>query len=309
MIPKEGSWGRSVVWILVLLLRASIPARGADSQVPVFHGESKLVVLQATVRNARGELVTNLGQDAFTVYENGKKQLLEIFRRDDVPVSLGLVIDNSGSMRGLRAHVEAAALSFVRASNPEDEVFVLNFADKTRIDVPLTRDLTALESGIARIDSIGGTAMHDALHVAAEYLHSHGQRDRKALLLITDGFDNASATTLGQVKSLAERSDVVIYAIGLLGDESESKAKRARSELDELTEISGGTAYFPPRPEALDGVALGIARQIRNQYMLAYSPLEKSLDGSYRKLRVVAKGPVPLSVKTRAGYRASPLRQ
>jgi VWFA-related protein len=276
--------------------------------VPVFHAESKLVVLQATVRNARGELVTNLGQEAFTVYENGKKQTLEVFRRDDVPVSLGIVIDNSGSMKRLRPSVEAAALAFVGASNPEDEVFVLNFADKTRIDVPLTRDIGVLKAGIARIDSIGGTAMHDAVQAATEYLHAQGQRDRKALLLITDGFDNASAATLGQIKTLVERSDVVVYAIGLLGDESESKAKRARSELDELTEISGGMAYYPPSPEALDGVALGIARQIRNQYMLAYAPHEKSLDGSYRKLRVVASGPEPLSVKTRAGYRATPLK-
>src|SRR5882672_11037289 len=133
---------------------------------PAFRAETRLVVVHATVRNARGELVTTLERGAFTVYEDGKRQPITLFRRDDVPVSLGLLIDNSGSMRTLRQKVEAAALAFARACNPRDEFFVVNFADTPRLDVPLTGDVHALEAGIARVDAIGGTAMYDALGLA-----------------------------------------------------------------------------------------------------------------------------------------------
>jgi len=135
---------------------ASTPSR------PVFRSEIGLVVLQATVKNSRGEVVKDLDRDAFTVYENGKRQTLSVFRRDDVPVSLGILIDNSGSMKKKRAQVETAALALVRASNSQDEVFVLNFGDKPRLDVPFTKDLAVLEAGIRRFDSVGGTAMRDA---------------------------------------------------------------------------------------------------------------------------------------------------
>jgi Ca-activated chloride channel family protein len=138
----------------------------AALQLPAFRAETRLVVVHATVRNDHGELVTNLTKDAFAVYENGKRQTIALFRSDDVPVSLGLLIDNSGSMRTKRSRVEAASLAFARASNPRDEIFVLNFADKPRIDVHFTSDVRQLEAGIARVDSIGGTAMRDAVAVA-----------------------------------------------------------------------------------------------------------------------------------------------
>jgi Ca-activated chloride channel family protein len=281
-----------------------IQTQAAGSSVPVFRTGAKIVLLQATVRNARGELVTGLGPDAFTVYENGKKQTIDVFRHEDVPVSLGILIDNSGSMRKLRASVEAAALDCVRASNPKDEVFVLNFADKTHIDVPFTSDLQVLEAGIAGVDSIGGTAMYDALQAAADYLRDHARQERRALLVVTDGIDNASVATLRQIRTLAEQSEIVIYAIGLLGDENESRAGRARHELEELTATTGGAAYYPSGAEALEEVALSIARQIRSQYVLGFTPAEGSLDGSFRKLRVVARGQGRLAVRTRAGYRA-----
>jgi Ca-activated chloride channel family protein len=261
------------------------------------------VILQATVRNQRGEVVTNLGREAFTVYENGKKQVIEAFARDDVPVSIGLLIDNSGSMGRLRAAVEAAALGCVKASNPEDEVFVLNFADKVHIDVPFTRDAKVLEDGIGRVDSIGGTAMRDAVHVALGYLHDHARRQRRALLVITDGVDNASVITNSQVRRHAEANNVVIYAVGLLSEESDDRAKRARRDLDELSDATGGTAYYPTRLRELRDVALTIARQIRSQYTLAFTPSDRSLDGSYRKLRVTAQGAEHLIVRTRPGYR------
>ena len=190
----------------VLAAAALLLTLGLPAQQPPFRAETRLVVVHATVRNARGELVTSLERSAFTVYENGKRQPITLFRRDDIPVSLGLLIDNSGSMRTLRSKVEAAALALARASNPQDEIFVLNFNDKARIDVPFTSDARVLEAGIRRADSIGGTAMRDAIDMAQTYLSEHGTRDRKVLVVITDGIDNASMRHGDQIQRQAEQS-------------------------------------------------------------------------------------------------------
>jgi len=198
----------------VLLAIALVPLLGLPGQQPPFRAETRLVVLHATVRNARGELVTGLARNAFTVYENGRPQPITIFRADDIPVSLGLLIDNSGSMRTLRAQVEAAALALARASNPRDEIFVVNFNDKARIDVPFTSDAGVLEAGIGRVDSIGGTAMRDAIDLAQTYLDTRATRDRKVLLVITDGIDNASVATRDRIEKQAEQRDTMIVAVG-----------------------------------------------------------------------------------------------
>jgi len=271
-------------------------------QAPPFHAETRLVVLHATVKNSRGELVTNLDRGAFTVYEKGKRQPIVLFRRDDIPVSLGILIDNSGSMRTVRPRVEAAALAFARASNPDDEMFVINFADHVHVDVPFTSDRAVLEEHIARLDAIGGTAMRDAIEAGERYLGERAKRDRKALLVITDGNDNASTATLDGIRDAAEQRDIVIYAIGLFRDSS--MAATAHHELDQLADRTGGVAYYPATIEAVGDVALDIARQIRQQYTIAYAPLNQALDGSYRSIRVVAAGADRLSVRTRAGYRA-----
>jgi VWFA-related protein len=286
-----------------LIAAALLPLAGLLAQPPAFRAETRLVVIHATVRNPRGELVTNLERGAFTVFENGKRQPITLFRRDDIPVSLGLLIDNSGSMRLLRSKVEAAAVALARASNPQDEIFVLNFNDKARLDVPFTSDVGALEAGIGRVDSIGGTAMWDAIDQAQQYLTERGTRDRRVLLVITDGIDNASAATRDQVEKQAERRDTVIFAVGLFGDEG--RVKHGRHELDQLADRTGGIAYYPARIDQIGEVALEIARQIRNQYTIAYAPTNQVLDGTYRAIRVTVAGPEALSVRTRAGYRAT----
>lgn len=278
-----------------------------EPQAPrTFHTETNLVVLHATVKNPRGELVTDLSQEAFRVYDNGTRQKIEMFRREDIPVSIGLLIDNSGSMRTLRAKVEAAALACVRASHPEDEAFVLNFGDKPQLDVPLTSDVNVLESGIARVDSIGGTAMRDAIDVGSKYLVASANRDRKVLLVITDGKDNASIASLEHIRKQAQQREITIYAIGLLNEQNPADAGSARSDLDELTAATGGAAYFPPNLESIDAVALSIAREIRNQYTIAFNRTDR-LDGSYRKLRVEVRGVGSFIVRTRAGYWATPV--
>jgi VWFA-related protein len=273
-------------------------------QTPVFRSGTHLVVLQATVTNGRGELVTNLDQRAFRVFENDTLQAITLFRRDDVPVSIGLLIDNSGSMRVLRSKVEAAALAFARASNPQDQIFVVNFADKVKLDVPMTDDIRILEAGIARVDSIGGTAMRDAVEMADGYLRDNATLDRRVLLVITDGIDNASIATRDRIRQQAESAGTVIYAIGLFHDQEPGRAAAGRHELKDLTERTGGAAYFPTGVDQVESVAVALAHQIRNQYTIAYAPLNERADGSYRTIRVTASGPDRYTVHTRPGYRA-----
>ncbi|MEO8519760.1 MAG: VWA domain-containing protein [Acidobacteriota bacterium] len=287
-----------------LLAVASLSSAQAQ-EPPMFRTQTRLVVLQATVVNRNGDLVTNLDRGAFTVREDGKQQSIAMFGRDDVPVSIGILIDNSGSMRAKRQRVESAALAFVRASNPEDEVFVMNFADEPRLDVPFTTDMRQLEAGIGRVDAIGGTAMRDAVDAAVDYLTAHATRDRHALLVVTDGQDNASVTSLDRVRRKVARSEAIIYAIGLLADEAPPQASRAREELEECAERTGGRALFPERLDDIDATVLDIAHQIRSQYTIAYAPQNQALDGTYRKIRVDARGNERLLVRTRSGYLAS----
>jgi Ca-activated chloride channel homolog len=270
-----------------------------------FRAETRLVVLHATVRNAHGVEVSDLDEGAFRVYENGKRQPIKLFRRDDIPVSLGLLIDNSGSMRALRARVEAAALAFVRASNPLDETFVVNFADTPRIDVPLTTDVRRLEAGIGRVDSIGGTALRDAVDMAEGYLVEHATHDRRVLLVVTDGRDNESTASLAQVQRASARTATTVYAVGIFADPASATAKAGRSELDRLTAETGGAAFYPAA-EGIDAVVADLARQIRNQYTLGYEPTNQALDGTYRRITVEARGREPLVVRTRTGYIAEP---
>jgi VWFA-related protein len=200
--------------------------------------------------------------------------------------------------------VETAAVTFARASNPLDEVFVVNFSDKPRIDVPMTGDVSVLEAGIARIDSIGGTAMRDAVDVAEAYLTGHATHDRRALLLITDGHDNASAVSADRISRRAEQSGIALYAIGLPQSDSR-QATRGGGDLDDLAERTGGFAVHVAEIKDVEPAAVRLARCIRQQYTLAYTPLNQALDGSYRKIRVAVKGRQPLSAHTRTGYYAT----
>ncbi|MGH9409660.1 MAG: VWA domain-containing protein [Vicinamibacterales bacterium] len=285
-----------------LVLAAAAAAAIQAPQPPTFRAETRLVVLQATVRDAHGAILSDLDQRAFRVYENGKPQPITLFRRDDVPVSIGLLVDNSGSMRTARPRVEAAARAFANASNPLDELFVENFADTVHVDVPMTTNLRALEQHLGAMDAIGGTALYDALKAAQAYLAAHATRERRALVVITDGNDNASEATLADVERQAEARDTVIYAIGLFG--GSGAATRGRHDLDRLTSRTGGTAYYPSNLDEINTVALQLAGQIRSQYTIAYAPLNQAMDGSYRAIRLTVAGHGRLTVQTRPGYRA-----
>jgi Ca-activated chloride channel family protein len=295
----------AILAVIGLLVAEATPAPSLDSGPPVFRTEIGVVVLQATVKNERGELVTDLDRSAFAVYENGKPETMTGFSREDAPVSLGLALDHSRSMAPVRADVQEAALALVHASNPRDEVFVLNYADKPTLDVPFTSDVRLLEEGISGVTCVGGTALRDALAAGEGYLTEHATHARKVLLLVSDGNDNASVASRDEIRERARRSAIVIYVIGLLNEGDPRKAAHGRDELDDLAGETGGLVYYPRSPAEVGPVALVLARQIRSQYTIAYSPANQALDGSYRKIRVVAKGPGHLSVQTRPGYRAA----
>src|SRR6266699_3571598 len=190
-----------------------------DTGEAVFSSETRLVPLNVTVADKSSRLITNLPQSAFQVYENGSLQSVKLFKREDVPVSMGLVIDNSGSMREKRTAVEAAALVMVKDSNRMDEVFIVNFNDEAYVDADFTSDVKVMEHGLTKIDSRGGTAMRDALRLSVEHLKEGAKRDKKVILVVTDGNDNASMTSLESLVRLAQQDDVLVYAIGLLSEE------------------------------------------------------------------------------------------
>jgi len=287
--------------LLAAIVLANLLFASAGAQEPTFRAEARLVVLHATVRNGRGELIGNLEKGAFTVYEDGTRQAITLFHREDVPVSIGLVIDNSGSMRTSRAQVEAAALAFVRASHPLDEVVVVNFAAKARVDVEMTSDVHRLETGITAVEAIGGTAIRDAVILAQNYLETHASHDRRVLLLISDGNDNSSMATMDQLRQMSEHNETAIFAVGLFNDGRGTR--RGRHELEQLAERTGGMLYSPRSIDQIQPVMLEIAHLIRNQYTLAYTPVDQALDGRYRAIRVKVSGSRgPFSVRTRAGY-------
>jgi Ca-activated chloride channel homolog len=287
--------------VVIALLAAILCTGGLLAQ---FSSDTRLVVLHASVTDRKGKLVTNLNQNAFKVFENGQPQQVKVFSKEDVPVSLGIVIDDSGSMANKRSRVEAASLAMVRASNQQDEVFVVNFNDDAFLDVPFTNDMHKLEQGLTRIDSRGGTAMRDALSMSLDYMKSKAKKDKKVLMVITDGNDNASATSLERVVGRANQTETLVYAIGLFTEEEKREATKARRALNEMASATGGLAFYPKDVSEVQALALEIARDIRSQYTIAYSPAIQALDGSYRQIKVTVDAPGKPVVRTRSGYYA-----
>ena len=272
-------------------------------QEATFRTDTRLVVLNVSVFDQAGKIVRDLGKSAFTVYENGEKQTLNVFRQDDVPISLGLIIDTSASMTNKRDRVASAALAMVKASNPQDEVFIINFNESAVLAKEFTNDIKDLEKALRDLDAKGETAMRDALLLGIEHLRHSAHRDKKVLLVVTDGEDNSSVETQAHLVQGAQQNDVIIYAIGLLGAEEAASAARARKQLDELTEQTGGRSWFPNDVAEIANITPEMAHEIRNQYVLAYTPTNLAADGSFRKIRVDVDvaGAV---VRTRAGYYA-----
>jgi VWFA-related protein len=215
-------------------------------------------------------------------------------------------------MRYKRQGVEAAALALVKDSNPMDEVFVVNFNDEAYLDTCqgnnsncFTNDIKVMEQALTRIDSRGGTAMRDAIRMSIDELKK-GKRDKKVLLVVTDGNDNASMISLENLVRAAQQKDVLVYAIGLLSEEDRKEAKKAKRALELLVESTGGQAFFPKDVSEVDKIAHEVAHDIRNQYTIGYSPSNENLDGTYRTIKVTVKAPGNPTARTRSGYYASP---
>lgn len=290
--------------VLTLAAASPLPAQKSDESA-VFRTDTRLVVLHVTVVDKNGRLLTTLPESAFQVLENGVPQKVKLFKREDVPVSMGLVIDNSGSMRDKRQKVAAAAVALVKDSNKEDEAFVVNFNDDAYLDTPnFTNDITVLNQALSRIDSRGGTAMREAISMSIDHMKQYAKKDKKVILVVTDGNDNASTISLESLVKKAQQSEVIIYTIGLLSEEERREAKRAKRALDLLTEATGGQAYYPKELADVERIAHQVAHDIRNQYIIAYTPV--TLDGSFRQIKVVANGPGHPVARTRTGYYATP---
>lgn len=275
-----------------------------DAGVFVFKKEVDEVVLHATVVDDKQHLITNLEKGAFTIYENGQPQSITSFRHDDIPVAMAIVIDNSGSMREKRQKVNAAALNLVRSSNPQDQVFVVNFNDEYYLDQDFTSNINQLKEALDKIEARGGTALYDAVVASADHLKKNAKLERKVLFVVTDGEDNASRESLEQaVRRLQEENGPTVYAIGLLGEE---KARRARRALQTMAERTGGIAFLPRTLDEVDAISRSVAHDIRNQYTIGYKPTTPKSAGGYRTIKVDARahGYNHLVVRTKSGYYA-----
>lgn len=280
------------------------PLETNDTGVFVFKKEVDEVVLHATVVDEKQRMITDLPKTAFTVFENGQAQTITSFRHEDIPVAMAIVIDNSGSMREKRQKVNAAALNLVRSSNPQDQVFVVNFNDEYYLDQDFTSNINQLKEALDKIEARGGTALYDAVVASADHLKKNAKLERKVLFVVTDGEDNASRESLEQaVRRLQEENGPTVYAIGLLGEE---KARRARRALQTMAERTGGIAFLPRTLDEVDAISRTVAHDIRNQYTIGYKPTTPKSAGGYRTIKVDARahGYNHLVVRTKSGYYA-----
>ena len=257
----------------------------------VLHTDVEEVVLNCTVLDGN-KLVPNLNRDDFEILEDGVKQTLISFQHTDLPVSIGLVVDNSGSMSRKRPSVNKSTLDLIQASNPDDEAFVVNFSDEAFIDQEFTTNVNRLRDGLSHIESHGGTALYDAVVASADKLVADAKHPKQVLLIVTDGDDNASSATLEQaIRRIQDFDGPVVYCIGLLfGDDSnKSESRHSRRVLETLSEETGGQAYFPKSIKDVDAIAKEVANDIRTQYTIAYHSTKSPTLGGYRVVHVEAK--------------------
>jgi len=276
--------------------------------VYTLHENVDEVLLNCTVIDEKGHPVEGLTQADFRVWEDNAPQRVSSFRHQDQPVSIGLLIDNSGSMRDKRTAINNAALNLMRESNRQDTAFVVNFNDRAYLDQGFTTDLVALNRGLSHFDSKGTTALYDAVAASADELSKHAKYSKQVLLIVSDGADNASRLT--EQKTIQRVQDLggpVVYSIGLLYDADQREYQRAHEALQTLSDDTGGIAYFPASLEEVNSIASDVARDIRNQYTIGYHSTKSASLGGFRVVHVEAYGRKgKLSVRTRRGYYAKP---
>ena len=287
---------------LVPILAVPVP-QGRDGGLYTIAVDVDMVVFNVTVTDGSGRHVSGLSANDFAVHEENRLQNIKVFNAEDGPASVGLIIDNSGSMRAKRADVVSAALVFAAGSRPEDEIFVVNFNENVYLGLPpsiqFTNDFDEIRSALFGSAPDGMTALYDALAVGIEHLTT-GTRDRKALVVLSDGGDNASRRRLDEVLEIAQRSSATIYAVGIY---DEDDPDRNPGVLRRIAKLSGGSAYFPASLNDLNRVWREIASGIRNQYTIGYHSDNAIRDGKYRKVKITAsRNGRSLRVMTRDGY-------
>ena len=278
------------------------PGSGDQGGMFVFKKQVEEVVLHATVFDAEHRLVSGLDRSAFSVLENGVSEPITSFLREDVPVAMGIVVDNSGSMRDKREKVSQAVLNLIRASNPRDEIFVVNFSQNSYLDQDFTSDVRLLQAALHQVSAKGSTALYDAVVASSVHLKNNTNLEKKVLLVITDGQDNMSEQTLQEAsRRLEQANGPTLYAIGLLGS---GMQRSGRDALQDLAGGTGGAAYFPESLDQVDNITRTVAHDIRSQYRIAYKPKNQNVKPEFQEVHVEAHAPGygKLTVRTRSGY-------
>jgi Ca-activated chloride channel homolog len=278
-------------------------SQSSDSGQFVFRKKVEEVILHAVVVDEQNNLVANLDKNAFRVFEDSKPQEITSFYQEHVPVALGILIDNSGSMRPKRPAVNEAALNLVRSSNPQDEVFVVNFGEQYYLDQDFTSDVAKLQTALERIETRGSTALYDAIVASAAHMKQGAELQKRILLVVTDGVDNASQESLEEaIQKLQQKDGPVVYVIALLGATRNSGA--AVRSLQELSQSTGGSAFFPSDASQVNSITRSIASAIRSQYVIGYKSSSTATGHVYHSIQVEALDADRhrLRVRTRTGY-------
>jgi VWFA-related protein len=307
---------RHIVWIILVSVSTTLifaQDTGHEDKNYAVSVDVQLVQLSVSVLDKDGQPVNGLRKEDFAVFEDGVQQEMSWFSHEDVPISVGLVIDNSASMHNKRERVNRAALSFASESNPNDETFIVNFDDAAYLEQDYTSNIDDLIAALSDIDTRGQTALYDAVYLSAAHL-GQGKKDRKALLVITDGEDNASKYSREKVLSGLRQSKVTVYAIGLLEENDargpvfgKSPSKKTKEALEQFAQATGGRAYFPRSIDEIGPLCRRVARDLRNQYILGYTPSNQKLDGSWRRIAVrvnSSRVPSKVTVSAKEGYYA-----
>ena len=295
---------------LMLLAGATISrAQKVDGRDYKLGVNIELVQLPVSVLDKKGMPIRGLGQEDFSVYENKVRQDISLFKQEDIPLSVGLVVDASSSMYKKRDRLNVAAMTFVQESNPQDETSVFSFADVVNLDQEFTANPDDLRYALNRIQSIGKTALYDAIYLAAQHLKDEAFHDKRVLLVMTDGDDNQSKLKLKQILALLRESQIIVYTVGLLSVEDEGGGGFA---LKQIAEAGGGAAFFPRNARDVEEVCRRIARDLRNQYTIGYRPSNETMDGSWRKIQVQVNPPKTIAkftVRTKKGYYAAKVHE
>jgi Ca-activated chloride channel family protein len=300
-------------WVQLAVLIGALSAMLTFAQStrepsPSLRVDVDLVLVNVTVTDASNNTVSGLSQEDFQVWEDKIEQKIDYFSSENVPVSVGIIFDISGSMADKLSVARAAATTFMRLGDTDDEYFLVQFSDSPRLIQDFTTDISKLRNRLLHTQAKGQTAMYDALYLGLAKV-KRGSNSRKALLVITDGEDNQSRYRFSDLKEFAKENDVLIYGVGLLHDSTLPMSDiGGRGVLAGLAHLTGGAAYFPEYLESLPSICARIGMDLKNQYVLGYRPLNVAKDGKWRKIKVKInrpKGTPQLNVRAKSGYYAS----